>query len=66
MFALAHGLTPRERQVLAGLSAGMDSRALAQRLAVSEHTVHDHVKAVLAKTCSATRQNLLSRIAGTG
>ncbi|MFE3799346.1 helix-turn-helix transcriptional regulator [Nocardia tengchongensis] len=66
VFALAHGLTPRERQVLDGLAAGLDSRAMAQRLSVSEYTVHDHVKAVLAKTGSATRQTLLSRIAGTG
>jgi DNA-binding CsgD family transcriptional regulator len=31
---------------------------------LSEHTVNDHVRAVLAKTGSATRQVLLSRIAG--
>lgn len=66
VFALAHGLTPRERQVLDGLTAGMDSRALARLLGVSEYTVNDHVKAVLAKTGSATRQTLSSRIAGIG
>ena len=66
VFALAHGLTPRERQVLDCLAAGMDSRTLARRLVVSEHTVHDHVKSILAKTGSATRHTLLSRIAGTG
>ena len=31
---------------------------------LSGHTVNDHVKAVLAKTGTATRQALLSRIAG--
>ena len=64
VYALAHGLTPREREVLAEVARGLDSRAVAERLVVSEHTVHDHVKAVLAKTGTATRQALLARIAG--
>ena len=50
--------------VLAEVARGLDSRAVADRLVVSEHTVHDHVKAVLAKTGTATRQALLARIAG--
>ena len=64
VFALAHGLTAREREVLGEVARGLDSRAVAERLFVSEHTVHDHVKAVLAKTGTATRQALLARIAG--
>lgn len=64
VFALAHGLSPREREVLARLCAGADSRAIARELVLSEHTVNDHVHAVLAKTGSATRQVLLSRVAG--
>ncbi len=65
VFALAHGLTPREREVLDEVARGVDSHAIAERLFLSEHTVHDHVKAVLAKTGTSTRQALLSRIAGT-
>src|SRR5579859_2380152 len=53
VFALANGLSRRERQVLTDLATGADTRTLAQRLVVSEHTVNDHVKAVLAKTGSA-------------
>ena len=64
IFALTHGLTPREREVLAEVARGLDSHAIAGRLVLSEHTVNDHVKAVLAKTGTATRQALLSRIAG--
>ena len=64
VFALAHGLTPREREVLGEVARGLDSRAVAERLFLSEHTVHDHVKAVLAKTCTSTRQALLARIVG--
>ncbi len=64
VFALAHGLTPREREVLGEVARGLDSQAVAERLFLSEHTVHDHVKSVLAKTGTASRQALLSRIAG--
>ena len=64
VFALAHGLSPREREVLARLCTGADSRTMARTMGLSEHTLNDHVRAVLAKTSSPTRQVLLSRIAG--
>jgi DNA-binding CsgD family transcriptional regulator len=64
VFALAHGLSPREREVLDQVCTGADSRTMARALALSEHTLNDHVRAVLAKTGSPTRQVLLSRIAG--
>jgi DNA-binding CsgD family transcriptional regulator len=64
IFALAHGLSPRERQVLDELVTGADSPAIARRLVISEHTVNDHVKAILAKTGLSTRPRLLARIAG--
>jgi DNA-binding CsgD family transcriptional regulator len=66
VFALAHGLTSREREVLAELATGSDSRHLAQRLVLSEHTVNDHIKSILAKTGASTRPTLLARVAGTG
>lgn len=47
MFARSHGLSRRERQVLIDLATGADTHTLAQRLFLSEHTVNDHVKAVL-------------------
>jgi DNA-binding CsgD family transcriptional regulator len=64
VFALAHGLSPREREVLDALASGADTAAVAASLFVSEHTVHDHVKAVLAKTGTASRQALLARATG--
>ena len=64
IFGLAHALSPRERQVLEELATGVDTPALARRLVLSEHTVNDHVKAVLVKTGLATRAQLLARIAG--
>jgi DNA-binding NarL/FixJ family response regulator len=42
-------LTPREREVLALLAEGLSNRAIAERLVVSEHTVHRHVTSILRK-----------------
>jgi DNA-binding CsgD family transcriptional regulator len=64
VFALAHGLSPREREVLGHLATGSDSRTMARALVLSEHTVNDHVRAVLAKCEAPTRAVLMSRIAG--
>ena len=64
VFALAHALSPREREVLDHLASGVDARTIAERLVLSQHTVHDHVKAILAKTGTPHRQALLARIVG--
>ncbi len=42
-------LTPREREVLALLAEGLTNRQLAERLVLSEHTVHRHVTSILRK-----------------
>ncbi|MGH3713008.1 MAG: response regulator transcription factor [Micromonosporaceae bacterium] len=65
LFARAHGLSPRERDVLFHVAAGDNSKTIARQLYLSEHTVNDHVKSVLAKTGARTRQLLLSRALGT-
>ena len=43
------GLTPREREVLLLITEGLTNRQIAERLLVSEHTVHRHVTNVLRK-----------------
>ena len=42
-------LTPREREVLALLPDGLTNRQIAERLVVSDHTVHRHVANILRK-----------------
>ena len=42
-------LTERERQILRGLSDGLDVRKLAQELHLSPHTCRGHVRSVLTK-----------------
>ena len=56
----SYGLTAREQEVLTELSAGRTSGEIATRLFISEHTVRDHVKAILTKTGASSRGELLS------
>jgi DNA-binding CsgD family transcriptional regulator len=60
------GLSGRETEVLGALASGLTSPEIAGRLYLSEHTVNDHVKAVLARTGARNRQQLLARILGSG
>ena len=48
-------LTPREREVLALLAEGLTNRGIAERLVLSEHTVHRHVTSILRKLDLPTR-----------
>ena len=43
------GLTPREIEVLRLISDGLNNQAIAERLFISEHTVHRHVANALTK-----------------
>jgi DNA-binding CsgD family transcriptional regulator len=64
LFARAFGLSVRERELLAHLATGTDTRELARRLLLSEHTVQDHLKSIFAKTATHSRRALLSRALG--
>ncbi|MDQ1618866.1 MAG: hypothetical protein QOE19_1435 [Actinomycetota bacterium] len=65
VFARAHGLGARERELLDHLVTGCDTRELARRMLLSEHTVQDHLKSIFAKTATNTRGTLVSRAVGT-
>jgi DNA-binding NarL/FixJ family response regulator len=49
------GVTRREREVLALLAEGLTNREIAERLVVSEHTVHRHVTNLLRKLDVSSR-----------
>jgi two-component system, NarL family, nitrate/nitrite response regulator NarL len=52
---LIEPLTPRESEVLQLLAQGLPSRAIAERLHISEHTAKFHVNSILGKLGAATR-----------
>jgi DNA-binding CsgD family transcriptional regulator len=56
----AYALTRRERDVVAALMAGLDTRAVTERLFVSRHTVQDHLKSVFGKIGIRSRRELLA------
>jgi DNA-binding CsgD family transcriptional regulator/uncharacterized membrane protein (GlpM family) len=56
----AHALTQREREVVAALLAGLDTRALSERLFISRHTIQDHLKSVFDKIGVHSRRELLA------
>ncbi|MBK5333356.1 MAG: helix-turn-helix transcriptional regulator [Ilumatobacteraceae bacterium] len=64
LYARVAGLSERESELLRHLVAGTDTRELAQRLFVSEHTVQDHLKSVFAKTGVNNRRVLVARATG--
>jgi len=60
----AYALSRREREVLAALLGGLDTRAVSARLCISPHTVQDHLKSVFRKTGAHSRRELLARFSG--
>jgi DNA-binding CsgD family transcriptional regulator len=61
----AYALSRREREIVAALVAGLDTRAITQRLFISRYTVQDHLKSVFRKTGVRSRRALLARFSGT-
>jgi DNA-binding CsgD family transcriptional regulator len=64
LFSRVAGLTDRESELLQHLVGGADTRALAQRLYVSENTVQDHLKSIFARTGANNRRVLVARATG--
>jgi NarL family two-component system response regulator YdfI len=57
---LPEPLTPREREVLQMISAGLGNKEIAVRLSISEHTVKFHVASILGKLGASTRTEAVS------
>ncbi len=52
---VAEPLTPREREVLAGMAEGRSNKEIAARLNISDHTVKFHVAAIMGKLGASSR-----------
>jgi DNA-binding CsgD family transcriptional regulator len=59
-FCARHRISPRERDVIGLLLEGLGTAEMADRLAISEHTVRDHLKSLYRKTGTKSRSELLS------
>ena len=59
-------LTPRQREVLGLLAHGLTNRQIAERLVVSEHTVHRHVTNLLRKLDLPSRTAAAAHAARSG
>jgi DNA-binding CsgD family transcriptional regulator len=58
----AYGLTAREQELTQWLLRGATTAQAAQRLAISPHTVNEHVKSIYDKTGARTRGELLATV----
>jgi len=59
-------ITPREREVVGLLAEGLTNAQIAERLVLSEHTVHRHVANILRKLDVPTRAAAAARAARAG
>lgn len=62
----AEDLTPREVEVLQLLAQGLTNKAIAQRLAISDHTVKFHVNAIMTKLNAQSRTEAVVRASRLG
>lgn len=58
----SYGLTPRETEIALLLARGFSAKEIAAELAISHHTVRDHVKAVYDKAGVSNRGELVANL----
>jgi DNA-binding CsgD family transcriptional regulator len=64
LVARAHGLTARERELVALVLEGLNTRELGQRMFISPYTVQDHLKSVFGKLGVRSRRELVTGMFG--
>jgi DNA-binding NarL/FixJ family response regulator len=62
----SRGLTKREVQVLRLVAEGLNNQTIAERLFLSDHTVHRHLANILSKLCVSTRAAAVAQAARKG
>ena len=62
LVALAYGLSERESQITTLCMQGLSTQQMAHALALSPHTIQDHLKSIFAKTGVRSRSELVGQI----
>jgi DNA-binding CsgD family transcriptional regulator len=58
----AYGLTERERTISGLVFHGLSTRAISEKLHITQHTVQDHLKSIFDKTGVRTRRELVATV----
>ena len=66
MLTREHGLTPREAEILVHLGQGRTTRAISEKLVVSENTVKYHIKSIYQKLDVHSRDEVIDLIERAG
>ena len=53
-------LTPREKEILIELEKGLTYKELAEKLSISHHTIHSHIKNIYEKLHAKSRRAALT------
>ena len=61
---VGYNLTDREQEVLIGVSAGLTSKELAQRMNISPNTVKAFLRLIMIKMGVATRAGIVGKLLG--
>jgi DNA-binding CsgD family transcriptional regulator len=61
-FSETYGLTPREEEVLAGISTGLTSKELAERMNISPNTVKTYLNLIMRKLDVTTRAGIVGKL----
>jgi DNA-binding CsgD family transcriptional regulator len=64
LVARAHGLSTRERELVALVLEGLSTRELGERMFISRYTVQDHLKSVFDKLGVRSRRELVTGMFG--
>lgn len=54
-------LTAREKEILGGIAAGKTEKSLAEQFALSQHTIHAHIKNIYAKLKVKTKIDAITK-----
>lgn len=62
----ADAITPRERQILKFIDEGLTYKEIAQKVSISVHTVHSHIKSIYERLHASGKREALARARAKG